>query len=103
MDSWKFATRDNTMRLIGIVSLVLVLLAIADPLVADELSGTVYRDGVPTGNLSITVEGRNTETRTDARGGYRFDLPPGNYVLIIRGQRFAVTVSPGGTRQDIRF
>jgi hypothetical protein len=91
------------MRLIGIVSLALVLLAIADPLVAAELSGTVYSGGIPVANLSITVEGRNAETKTDGRGGYRFDLPPGNYVLIIRGQRFSVTVSPAGTRQDIRL
>lgn len=103
MDSSKFKTRDNTMKLIGIVSLALVLLAIADPLVAAELSGTVYRDGVPTGNLSITVESTKTETRTDARGGYKFDLPPRDYVLIIQGRRFPVTVSPGGTRIDIRF
>ena len=105
MDSRKLNLRENTMRMILIVSLSLVLLAIADPLVADELSGTVYSDGMPAANLSITVTlgGRNIETRTDSRGGYRFDLPPGNYVLIIRGQRFAVTVSPGGTRQDIRF
>ncbi len=103
MDSSKFNTRENTMKLVGIVLLALVLLAIADPLVADELSGTVYKGGVPTGNLSITVEGRNEGTRTDARGEYRLDLPPGNHTLIIRGQRFPVAVSPGGTRQDIRF
>ena len=91
------------MRMILIVSLSLVLLAIADPLVAAELSGTVYNGGVPAANLGITVEGRNAETRTDGKGGYRLDLPPGNHILIIRGQRFPVTVSPGGTKQDIRF
>jgi len=91
------------MRMISIVSLSLVLLAAADPLVAAELSGTVYNGGVPGANLSIRVDRSITETRTDSTGGYRFDLPPGNYVLIIRGQRFPVTVSPTGTRQDIRF
>jgi hypothetical protein len=96
------------MRMILIVSLSLFLLAIAHPLVAAELAGTVYKGGVPTGNLSITVigrttEARTTEVRTDAKGGYRLDLPEGEYVLIIRGQRFPVTVSPGGTRKDIRF
>jgi len=103
MDSGKPNLRDNTMRMILIVSLSVVLLAIADPLVAAELSGTVYNGGVPAANLSITVEGRNAETRTDGKGGYRFDLPTGDYTLIIRGQRFPVKVSPGGTRQDIRF
>ena len=93
------------MRMVLMVSLSLVLLAIADPLVADELSGTVYSDGMPAANLGITtvVGGRNVETRTDSKGGYRFDLPPGNYILIIRGKGFPVKVSPGGTRQDIRF
>lgn len=91
------------MRIFRIVLISLVLLAIADPVVAAELSGTAFSGGVPAANLSITVEGRNTETRTDGKGGYRLDLPPGNYVLIIRGQRFPVTVSPGGTKQDIRF
>ena len=103
MDSRKPKLRENTMKMILIVSVSLVVLAIANPLIAAELSGTAYKDGVPTGNLSVTVEGKNTETRTDARGGYKFDLPPGNYVLIVRGQRFPVTVSPGGTKQDIRF
>jgi hypothetical protein len=106
MDSLKPNMRDNTMRMILIVSLTVVLLAIASPPVAAELavlSGTVYNGGVPAANLSITVEGRNAETRTDGKGGYRFDLPAGGHVLLIRGQRFPVTVSPGGTRRDIRF
>jgi hypothetical protein len=99
--------RSNTMRMISIVSLSLILLAIADPLVAAEpsaeLSGTVYRDGVPGANLTIKVEGREDETRTDSMGRYRFHLPPGDYVLVIRDQRFPVKVLPKGTRQDIRF
>ncbi len=90
-------------RKIGIALLSLFLSMIADPLLAAELSGTVYRSGRPAANLSITVEGGNVEARTDGRGEYRLDLPPGNYILIIRGQRIPVTVSSGGTRQDIRL
>jgi hypothetical protein len=90
-------------RMIRIVSLALVLSTIADPLLAADLSGTVYRGGRPAANLSITVEGGNVEARTDGRGGYRLDLPPGSYILVIRGQRIPVTVSSGGTRQDIRL
>jgi hypothetical protein len=89
------------MGMILILSLSLVLLATADPLVAAELSGTVYNGGVPGANLSITVKDR--KARTDSMGRYSFDLPPGDYILIIRGQRFPVTVSPSGTRKDIRF
>lgn len=91
------------MRMIEIVSLTLVLSIIAAPLVAAELSGKVYRGGRPVANVSITVEGGKGETRTDGKGEYKLDLQPGSYVLVIRGQRFSVTVSAGGTRQDIRF
>ena len=90
-------------RMIRIVSLALVLSTIADPLLAAELSGMVYRDGRPAANLTITVEGGNAEARTDGRGEYKLDLPPGSYILVIRGQRIPVTVSSGGTRQDIRL
>lgn len=89
--------------IIGIVSLALGLLTMAAPLLAEELSGKVYRGGTPAANLSITVEGKDAETRTDGKGEYRLDLPPGNYTLVIRGQRFPVTVSSGGTKQDIRL
>lgn len=90
-------------RIIGIASLALIWLMVAVPLVAAELSGKVYRSGRPVANLSIAVEGGNAETKTDGQGVYRLDLPPGNYVLVIRGQRFSVTVSSAGTKQDIRF
>ena len=90
-------------RMIRIAFLALFLSVIADPLLAAELSGKVYRDGRPAANLSITVEGGNVEARTDGRGEYKLDLPPGNYVLVIRGQRIPVTVSSGGARQDIRL
>jgi hypothetical protein len=91
------------MRSIGIVSLAMLLLSLAGPVAAAELSGTVFKDGVPAANLSVAVEGGKTEARTDGKGGYRLDLPPGNHVLVVRGQRFPVTVSAKGSRQDIRF
>ena len=91
------------MRIIGIGSFALGLLMMAAPLIAAELSGKVYRGGTPAANLSITVEGRDVETRTDGKGEYKLDLPPGGYVLVVRDQRFPVTVSSGSTRQDIRL
>lgn len=91
-------------RMIERASLMLVFSVMAAPLLhAAELSGKVYRSGRPAANLSITVEGGNIETRTNGTGDYRLDLPPGKYVLVIRGQRFSVTVSSERTRQDIRL
>lgn len=90
-------------RVIGIASLALVLWTIADQSLAADLSGKVYSGERLAANLSITVEGRNIQTKTDGIGEYRLDLPPGDYVLVIRGQRIRVTISSGGTRQDIRL
>lgn len=89
--------------MMGILACALILLMAAGPLFAAELSGKVYRGGTPVANLGVAVEDKGIETRTDGKGEYRFDLPPGNYTLVIRGQRFSVTVSPGGSRQDIRL
>lgn len=80
---------------IGSVLLALVWLMVAAPLAAAELSGKVYRGGTPAANMSITVEGLKAETRTDGKGEYKLDLPAGDYTLVIRGQRFPVTVSSG--------
>ena len=91
------------MKKFMIILISLFLLALTHPLAAAELVGTVFKGGVPTGNLLITVEGSNAETRTDAKGEYRLNVPDGKLVLIIRGQRFPVTVSPGGTRKDLRI
>jgi hypothetical protein len=105
-ESRKLNPKDNTMRMSLIILLFLVMLGIADPLAAAPLSGRVYREGVPTGNLVITAKGMNIiqETRTDAKGRYKFDLPPGGYILIIQGRQFPpVAVSPKGTRKDVRF
>lgn len=95
--------RDNIVRLLSILSLTLILLALADTAVAAELYGTVYSGGIPAANLSISVEGKSDAVRTDGNGGYRLDVPPGDYTLIIRDRRFPIRVSPGGTKHDIRL
>jgi len=90
------------MRYRRVLALFLLLLVLAQPVAAAELSGTVYSQGAPVASQTITVEGRG-DIRTDANGQYKIDLPPGSYTLIIRGKQFPVSVAPGGTRKDIRF
>lgn len=90
------------MRYRRVFALFLLLVVLAQPVAAAELSGTVYSQGAPVASQTITVEGRG-DIRIDANGQYKIDLPPGSYTLIIRGKPFPVSVAPGGTRQDIRF
>ena len=76
----------------------------AQPVQASELSGTVYTGGAPAANLTFVIKGpREARVITNARGGYRVDLPAGNYVLIIRGKEIPVTVESKGTKRDLRL
>jgi len=70
---------------------------------AAELSGTVYSQGTPIANLSITVKENQMKTKTGPNGDYSLQLPPGNYTLIIRGSEMTVTISPTGNRFDIHL
>ncbi len=82
-----------------------LLLGVAHPVHAEELSGTIRSEGRPVVNLKITVEGRNEQATTDSRGEYKLNLPPGEYVLVMRGgqKRVPVTVKSPSTRQDIQL
>ncbi len=83
-------------------ALFLLLMVLAGPVAAADLSGVVYSQGAPVASQTITVEGKG-DIKTDANGRYKIDLPPGNYTLIVRGKQFPVTVPAGGTTKDIRF
>lgn len=82
---------------------VFCLWMLAQPVQAGELSGTIYTGGAPAANLTFAIKGRKERVSTDARGGYRVDLPPGNHVLIIKGKDVPVTVESRGTKKDIRL
>ena len=46
------------------------------------ISGTVTVGGdAPRRNIEVRMAGTSRVTRTDARGGYRFELPPGRYTV----------------------
>jgi hypothetical protein len=83
--------------------LVLSLLVSSQPAVAATLSGTVFSQGSPVANLTITVQGTEIRTKTGPRGEYKLELTPGDHVLVIRGQEFPVKVTADPTKHDIQL
>ena len=86
--------------------LLLSIVILVQPVIAadlSELSGTVYSQGAPVANLTITVKESDTKTKTGPKGEYKLDLAPGKYTLVIRGKEFPVTVESGKTSHDIQL
>ena len=84
--------------------LVLSLLVLSQPAVAATLSGTVFSQGAPVANLTITVQGTDIKTKTGPNGEYKLELAPGDHVLIIRGKEFPVTVDANHpTKHDVQL
>ena len=83
--------------------LVLFLALLSQPLMAAELSGTVYSSGSPVANLTIKVKETGAEAKTGPNGEYKLDLPPGAYTLVVRGREFTVKVESDPTRLDIQL
>jgi hypothetical protein len=90
-------------RIIFVTFLLVTFVFLFRVAMASELSGIVYSQGTPIANLSITVEENQMETKTGPKGDYSLQLPPGNYTLIIRGQKIHVTIPQQGTRLDINL
>jgi hypothetical protein len=86
-----------------ILPAVFCLALLAPPAQAGELYGTVYTGGAPAANLTFSVKGRKERVATDSSGRYSVDLPPGEYVLIIKGKDVPVTVKPERTLRDVRL
>lgn len=83
--------------------LMLSAILLSSPLMAAELSGTVFSKGSPVANLTVAVKGSDQKTKTGPKGEYTFDLPPGDHTLIVRGKEFPVKVGANKTRQDIQL
>jgi hypothetical protein len=84
--------------------LALVCVALlTQPLMATELSGTVYSKGAPVANLTIEVKGTALRTKTGPGGEYRLDLSPGEHVLLVRGREFPVSIGSAPARLDIQL
>jgi hypothetical protein len=90
-------------RIIIVTFLLVTFLGLSRLVMADELSGTVYSQGTPIANLSITVKENQMKTKTGPKGNYTLQLPPGNYTLIIRGSEITVTVPTSEKRFDINL
>jgi hypothetical protein len=70
---------------------------------ATELSGRVYSQGSPVANVTIEVRETETRLKTGPTGDYTFQLPPGEYTLVIRGKEYRVSVGSSPTRHDIQL
>jgi hypothetical protein len=86
------------------IGLALVLSLASAPARAPEIFGRVIlSDGkTPAVNKPISLAGKPVGS-TDAGGGYRLALPPGQYTLTIDGKSVPIVVPPPGIRQDIRL
>ena len=80
-----------------------LVVALSQPAMAAELSGTVYSKGSPVANLTITVKGAETKTKTGPKGEYKLDLAPGEHTLVIRGKEFPVKGGSNPTSHDIQL
>ena len=83
--------------------LILSWMALSEPAMAAELSGTVFSQGSPVANLTIAVKGTDMKTKTGPQGEYKLELAPGDHILIIRGEEFPVTVGSSKTTLDIQL
>jgi hypothetical protein len=91
--------------LIGVFSFF--MLVVAGPLAAADLRGQILRgNGAPAANVPISLKGpQDVATTTNGGGFYRFpNIPPGTYMLTIKGRNEAeqVRVPPQGTERNFR-
>jgi hypothetical protein len=82
---------------------IVAVVLLARPVAAAPLTGTVYSQGSPVANLTITVKDTGTTTTTNARGQYHLDLSAGAHTLVVRGQEVKVNVPANGATQDIQL
>jgi hypothetical protein len=67
-----------------------------------DIYGQVTLKGAPVANTEIQLNGKRVG-QTDASGGYRLSLPPGQYTLTILGKSVPIVVPPPGVKQDIQL
>jgi hypothetical protein len=77
-----------------------IMLASASVNAAQIYGQVTLPSGATAPGQEIKVEGKPMGT-TDASGGYRLSLPPGQYTLTIGDKTFQVLVPPSGVRLDL--
>ena len=92
----------RTRFLIGLGMLVSLGLVIPPAWAADLRGRITSKNGQAVGNEPIKLNDKEVG-RTDIAGVYWLNLPPGTHTLTVKGQRVEVSVSPNGTRRDIRL
>jgi hypothetical protein len=90
-------------RMIFSAFLMVTLVLLSQPAIAAELSGTVFSQGSPVANLTVSVKGTDLKTKTGPKGEYKLELAPGDHTLIVRGREFPVTVVGNKTRHDVQL
>jgi hypothetical protein len=88
--------------LIGLGMLASLALEIPPTWAADLRGRITAKNGQPVANEPIKLNDKEVG-RTDVAGVYWLKLPAGAHTLTIKGQRVEVSVSPNGTRRDIRL
>ena len=83
--------------------IVLCFALLSQPLMAAQVSGTVYSGGSPVANLTIQVKGTSTTATTGTKGEYTLTLQPGSYILVVRGREFPVKVGADPVRLNIQL
>lgn len=87
---------------IGLGMLASLGLEIPTAWAADLRGRITSKNGQPVANEPIKLNDKEVG-RTDVAGVYWLNLPAGAHTLTIKGQRVEVSVSPNGTRRDIRL
>jgi hypothetical protein len=88
--------------LLGLGMLASLALEVPPTWAADLRGRITSKNGQPVANEPIRLNDKEVG-RTDVAGVYWLNLPAGTHTLTIKGQRVEVSVSPNGSRRDIRL
>jgi hypothetical protein len=88
--------------LLGLSMLASLVLEVPPAWAADLRGRITSKNGQPVANEPIKLNDKEVG-RTDVAGVYWLNLPAGTHTLTVKGQRVEVSVSPNGSRRDIRL
>ena len=65
-----------------------------------SVSGTIYMDNVPFGDIEIRVKGRDEVFRTDVNGKFQLSAVPGDSILVSSKENKSLKILPVGYRSE---